>query len=254
MTQGIDFVQEQHESAAKVDEVKRLEKIYDITKEMFTNSESIIKIIEDKSRSNVNTGAAILAFSFLIYKPNPVTFSWLSVPVIVMMILTVSIYTTHLYISTPQKAKTVRPEELETLFSGTFNPVGVIRYNFEVLQKMYAGNVSLITSKGNRLKWQQRFLGGLLISSLIYVGLSSVSSSASSTVAPSQNSSTIHPMSESDTPTPSTPSVPANTTQSSSPRPDPYTRPSPQLMDTHKSIDFSETVEIPTPPPSETKK
>lgn len=167
----------------KFDEVKRYEKIYEFSKEMFTYSESVIKSLEEKSRNNLTAATAIMGFAFLIRKPPEIsTIRWFDLLAIILSAACVG-YVYHFHIRTvkPMGVKMPSENQLQKLREETKYPNGVLRSNFENMQYLYGLNLKLIECKGNFVRDQQRALGAVLFLALIYILLSQVPTSVPQT-------------------------------------------------------------------------
>lgn len=153
------------------DEVKRLEKAYDLAKELFNFSENVTKTIDEKSRNSVTTASAIAAFAFLVRKPEnlgtlPETvkmFIWL------MAGLVGIVYALHFLIVRPQKTKTVNPDQLSDILNETTWPEEVAYYNFQTLTAMYRANLEVNRFKARWLSWQNVALALTLLAALAYL-------------------------------------------------------------------------------------
>jgi hypothetical protein len=160
----------------KVDEVKRYEKIYEISKEMFSYSENVIKNLEEKSRNNLTAATAIMGFAFLIRKPPEIlTLRWFDLLAIILSAGCVGyVYYFHIQAVKPRGVKMPSKKQLQDLREETKYPNGVLRSNFENIQDLYGWNLELIKCKGDCVNSQQKVLGGVLFLALIYIVLSKV--------------------------------------------------------------------------------
>ncbi|MCD0174711.1 hypothetical protein IHN32_01920 [Deinococcus sp. 14RED07] len=167
----------------KFDEVKRYEKIYEFSKEMFSYSENVIKSLEEKSRNNLTAATAIMGFAFLIRKPPEIaTLRWFDLLAIILSAVCVGyVYYFHIQAVKPRGVKMPSRKQLQELREETKYPNGVLRSNFENIQDLYGWNLELIKSKGKCVNKQQKVLGGVLFLALIYIVLSKVPTSAPQT-------------------------------------------------------------------------
>lgn len=165
----------------KFDEVKRYEKIYEFSKEMFSYSENVIKGLEEKSRNNLTAATAIMGFAFLIRKPPEIaTLKWFDLLAIILSAVCVGyVYYFHIQAVKPRGVKMPSKKQLRELREETKFPNGVLRSNFENIQDLYGWNLELIKCKGKCVNNQQKVLGGVLFLALIYIVLSKVPVSAS---------------------------------------------------------------------------
>lgn len=168
---------------ASPEELKRLEKLYDITKELFNYSENIIKSLEEKSRSNATVVSAITAFAFLIRKPDELAGNSRYIIYGVALLL-FSVYALHFLIVRPQKSGALRPAELSLVEEQVKQPEGVVFYSYSGLSQMYARNLELIQRKGQLVMGQTALLGLTLLTALIY--LASNTAPAGHVAAPTQ--------------------------------------------------------------------
>lgn len=167
----------------KFDEVKRYEKIYEFSKEMFSYSENVIKSLEEKSRNNLTAATAIMGFAFLIRKPPEIaTLKWFDLLAIILSAICVGyVYYFHIQAVKPRGVKMPSKKQLRELREETKYPNGVLRSNFENMQDLYGWNLELIKCKGECVNNQQKVLGGVLFLALIYIVLSKVPVSAPQT-------------------------------------------------------------------------
>jgi len=158
----------------KVDEVKRLEKAYELAKELFGYSENVIRAMDEKSRNSVSVASALAAFAVLIRKPaelNAITAQTLwSLGTLVVLVGTV--YILHFLIVRPQTAKGVSPSELMHQEETTTYPEEMLFYNFSALTMIYDHNLKTIDGKGRLVAWQNAMLGLTLMSGLLYIAFS----------------------------------------------------------------------------------
>ncbi|GGB76529.1 hypothetical protein [Deinococcus soli (ex Cha et al. 2016)] len=157
------------------DELKRLEKTYDIAKEMFNFSENIIKTLDEKSRNSVATASAITAFAFVVRKPDSLNEQTATNYLIwTMAFLVGCVYLLHFLIVRPQKSKTIEPEELRKTEQKTTMPEEVVFYGFSALTGMYERNLRLTRDKGRYLNFQNAALGFTLLAALLYLAYGGV--------------------------------------------------------------------------------
>jgi hypothetical protein len=173
------------------DEVKRLEKAYDLAKEMFNFSENLIKTIDEKSRNSVTTASAIAAFAFLVRKPDRLDTLPERERIVVwcLALLIGVVYATHFLIVRPQDTKTVNPEQMATILDQTTLPEEVVFFNFQTLSGMYAANLKTSRLKARGLVGQNFALAFTLLMALAY--LATGNTSLSPTGGQSQGPSVI---------------------------------------------------------------
>ncbi len=157
----------------KVDEVKRLEKVYDLSKEMFGYTENIIKALDEKSRNSVSVASALAAFAFLIRKPADLSaVPPLTLGIIGLLALLVGmVYVLHVVIVRPQLSKAVDPADLLDMEQTTIVPEEVLFYNFFALTGIYKFNLTTIDNKSKLIRIQNFALGFTLLASLLYIVL-----------------------------------------------------------------------------------
>lgn len=166
------------------DEVKRLEKAYDLARELFNFSENIIKTIDEKSRNSVATASAIAAFAFLMHKPETPTPVGLSQTSLWSMAVCVGlVYVLHVLIVRPQNSRTVNPDELRAIEEKSTLAEEVVYYNFAALTRMYESNLALTRRKNLLLTTQNILLALTLASALWYLAQPTPSRPVSSPLA-----------------------------------------------------------------------
>lgn len=192
------------------DEVKRLEKAYDLARELFNFSENVIKGIDEKSRNSVTTASAIAAFAFLVRKPETMTLSSLNQKSLWFMAVCVGlVYVLHVLIVRPQNSGTVNPGELRDIEQKSNLAEEVVQYNFAALTKMYETNLALSKLKSGFLSGQNMLLALTLASALWYLA---------QPIPTGQEASAVKQT------TVSSPEVPVSTQPRVAPRPDPQDR------------------------------
>lgn len=180
------------------EEVKRLEKTFDLAKEMFSFSENLLKSLDEKSRGSVTAASAIAAFAFLVNKPVELALMPLAPKLLIaVMALSVgAVYALNFAIVRPQKGAAIKPDEIVQLLDVTTGPEEVVYFNVQALTGLYRSNLELARQKAGWLAWQHGVLAVTLLAALAYVA---VDSSAPSSPATSQ---TPAPVSTPNSPTP----------------------------------------------------
>lgn len=186
--------QEKLTNSLKVDEVKRLEKVFDISKESFAYSEAVIKTLEDKSRNNITTVAAISGFAFLVRKPVDLSqYDTAGLSIIGLIVIVVGItYWLHFAATKPRISSMPKPERLASLFEGHNYPVATIKFNFETFQEIYAENIKLIVVKGRYVEHQQIGLGFALVVALVYILFGGIPEAQTASAAPGPTPSSLY--------------------------------------------------------------
>lgn len=177
-------------------EVKRLEKAYDLARELFNFSENVIKTIDEKSRNSVTTASAIAAFAFLVRKPETATLGIPNQLSLWCMAACVGlVYVLHVIIVRPQKSRTVDPAELRGIEKQSDLAEEVVYYNFAAVTKMYEANLVLSKLKSQLLNGQNIVLALTLASALWYLAAPAPTDPKASTEKPTTVSAPVSPVS-----------------------------------------------------------
>ena len=177
------------------DEIKRLEKAYDLARELFNFSENVIKSIDEKSRNSVTTASAIAAFAFLVRKPETISSGGFNQASLWCMAAFVGlVYLLHFLIVRPQESGTVDPNELRDIQEKTDLAEEVLYYNFESVRKMYESNLALSKLKSQLLNGQNILLALTLASTLWYLALPTPTSHEASNGTPTSVSAPVSPL------------------------------------------------------------
>lgn len=226
----------------KIDEVKRLEKIYEFSKDIFLYSETLLKNLDEKSKNNINASTAIVAFGFIIRKPVAINeyslLDLISVTAIVFNV--VFAYYQHFELVKSRPANLPSSKNLKELFDNTIRPSGVLKSNFDNMQSIYIDNISLMMEKGKILNIQQRSMIVLLISVLAYVLLGGLPKKVE--VSSSGRGSSVIMDQMTDNPPDQRPDSPPPTVI------DPYTRPRPDFVPVNKGGQINEGNNTPPKP------
>ncbi|MCD0174479.1 hypothetical protein IHN32_00720 [Deinococcus sp. 14RED07] len=166
-----DPAQRNDHPLVSADEVKRLEKTFDLAKEMFSFSENLLKTLDEKSRGSVTAASAIAAFSFLVNKPPQLAQLSLEsqVAIAFMAIFVAVVYGLNFAIVRPQKSAAVAPEQILHLLDATHVTEEVVYFNVQSLTGLYRANIELARQKAALLNWQHAALAFTLLAALAYL-------------------------------------------------------------------------------------
>lgn len=153
------------------DEVKRLEKTFDLAKEMFAFSENLLKTIDEKSRGSVTAASAIAAFAFLVNKPAQLAQLPLAAQVVIGVMASAvgAVYALNFAIVRPQKGAAVDPNQIIHLLDVTTVTEEVVYFNVQSLTGLYRTNLELAGEKAVWLTWQHAALAITLLAALAYL-------------------------------------------------------------------------------------
>lgn len=159
------------QTPVSADEVKRLEKTFDLSKEMFAFSENLLKTLDEKSRGSVTAASAIAAFAFLVNKPAQLAqLPLASQLVIVVMALAVgTVYALNFAIVRPQRGAAIDPNQIIHLLDVTTVTEEVVYFNVQSLTGLYSANLELAGQKAVWLTRQHVALAITLLAALVYI-------------------------------------------------------------------------------------
>ncbi|MHA0036764.1 hypothetical protein [Deinococcus sp. PESE-13] len=171
------FAQRKNESLATIDELKRFEKAHDLAKDMFNNSENLLKNADEKSRNNTAAASAITALAFILRKLNDnlVNLDTISILTLaVILVFTYILYSNHFNTIKIRNSKLIDPNHIKNLLNTTNYPTELVKLSAESYIELYHKNLEILNEKNANLKPQEVALKVILVASFVYVILGGV--------------------------------------------------------------------------------